>query len=237
MLQCSVETNFFRLQLVDNTVAACVSVPKDFHSKSTLKRVLNAGVDMLSPWRAGRENCSCTSRQGNGVFLVKLDQLRNRSECLRKENNMWIITPFYNRISFEEQVPPPPLDALLSVKTLLMINHSLWRRPTILCILDSSSSVCVWVWVSSAEWQFGDCHQITIHQIRNHLAEWPNGNLVTNSAFGHPTNFSQSWWMVIQWQKVAKLPFDRSHSNSNTNGVSGILNSHPFYSQIYSKTK
>ena len=47
-----------------------------------------------------------------------------------------------------------------------------------------------------------------------------NGNSMTNRAM---CKFAEICQMAIRWQTVPKLPFDRSHSNSKTKGIWGIL--------------
>ena len=73
------------------------------------------------------------------------------------------------------------------------------------------------------------CHWISIHQIHQIWKSWSNRRMaiqaqkVTKLVFGHLTDFSQIWQMVIWWQTVTELPFGRAHSNSNANGIHVIM--------------
>ena len=59
---------------------------------------------------------------------------------------------------------------------------------------------------------------MTICQIWEKSVKWPNTNFVTFCAWIAIRLFDQLfqiwwiWWMEIQWQTVAELPFSRSHS-------------------------
>ena len=89
-------------------------------------------------------------------------------------------------------------------------NQYKWTLGLYTWFVWASGSICVWVWVWTAEWQFSNKigNSVTKQLPNYHLAisekvEWP-------MPFGHLIMFIQIWWMVIQrlfCHQIAILPF------------------------------
>ena len=71
------------------------------------------------------------------------------------------------------------------------------------------------------EWQFNDCWSLNCHSSDQEKVSW-----MTQWQFRDKQTLPKIWGIVIRWQTVAELPLGHSNSNSNANGVRGILNSH-----------
>ena len=161
--------------------------------------------------------------------------------CILRSNASWVM------ITWDPQPLPSEQNNRQTRLKTLPSQHLRWRavkfesrhfritvwidfsNQLLMCVLNTSDSICVWVWVWTAKWLvYGG---ITIWLFRNFDTFFIENIQIIKWQFGQTFQNKKNYIFECGWPNgnsndlcVADLSFGCSHSNSNANVNWGIQN-------------